>query len=278
MLVAVAILPHVGFSSPTASAEESANPSRALEVKAEPQAEGKEKSLLKGGVQHTHQSENLEGNIDAPAEGNGSPQIKGSVRQAQEAETPEVYLQGNVGSTDAGLNDMHDAYKKLERSTLLLMNENQRKACCPPGSPNVINSTLIPGRPAVEMGNLPPRDRMVRILLTEINKQVRHLQMDERAIHAAIITSNNDTLKSEWKLVVGTTADIIAHYRELEAAALSPPYDFKVINKCSLRIYEDTHGLDRFWQPIRQATRADASAAKQQQAQSLKDETPVKPQ
>lgn len=185
----------------------------------------------------------------AEADGPQQP-IKGSVEHSHQAET---HLEGNTATTAERLNDMRDSYKKLERMTLLLINETQRRECSTPRSPNFVGGTLIPGTPSIEMGKLPPRDRMVRILLTEINASVRKLQLDERAIDASVVNSDNETLKKEWKLVVGTTGDIIDHYRELEEAAMAPPYQLKVINKCSLRIFEDTHGIDRFWQPIRKA-------------------------
>lgn len=162
-------------------------------------------------------------------------------------------LEGRVHETrvevNAAVREIKSVNDKLARDSLLMANEANRHVTPPPMAPNVAGGTVLPTIPLdnVSLGPLPPRPRVLRAVLGDINSEVRALQHDEREINETVCGLGNEQATMWWNRIVSTTSDIIQTYRALEPAALSPRPQVRLLAMPTIHLYEDTKTLNSLW-------------------------------
>jgi hypothetical protein len=130
--------------------------------------------------------------------------------------------------------------KKLHKMSLVFMSELKRPNMVTTGPVNVIGSTVTPAMPLptgeMQLGTLPPRTKMLRAMVYEINKIVNEIHDQQQSLKVQL--SAHPKLIDDWYTVTSLKRDMVEHYNHLKLLCDEEKPDCKAAGKDILAIYD----------------------------------------
>lgn len=171
-----------------------------------------------------------------------SPALAKDGPDSKDGEKKQVIKGGvkfNALKAEEKLSVIKDNAKKLHKMSLVFMAELKRPNMVTTGPVNVIGSTVTPAIPLptgqMQLGTLPPRTRMLRAMVYEINKIVNEIHDQQQSLKAQF--AQHPQLIDDWYTVTTLKREMVEHYNHMKVLCDEEKPNCQALGKDILAIY-----------------------------------------